>query len=75
MVFSVNAVESGANNFAAFKAQAIRLNGTSSSTSTTSTGVQATQTKSSGAVKMNDRGTRVLVGIVGVVSMAGMFLA
>ncbi|KAG1868797.1 hypothetical protein C8R48DRAFT_598476 [Suillus tomentosus] len=76
MVFSVNAVESGANNFAAFKAQAIRLNGTSSSSTSTSTstGVQATQTKSSGAVK-NDRGTRVLVGIVGVVSMAGMFLA
>lgn len=73
MVFSVNAVESGANNYAAFKAQAIRLNGTSSST--TSTGAQATQTKSGGVVKMNDRGTRILVGIVGVVSMAGMFLA
>ncbi|KAG1819666.1 uncharacterized protein BJ212DRAFT_1428132 [Suillus subaureus] len=72
MVFSVNAVESGANNYAAFKAQAIRLNGTSSST--TSTGAQATQTKSGGVVKMNqnDRGTSVLVGLVGVA--AGMFL-
>lgn len=71
MVFSVNAVESGANNYAAFKAQAIQLNGTSSST--TSTGAQATQTESGGVVKMNDRGTSVLVGLVGV--MAGMFLA
>jgi plastocyanin len=71
MVFSVNAVESGPNNYAAFKAQAIQLNGTSSST--TSTGAQATQTKSGGVVKMNDRGTSVLVGLMGVV--AGMFLA
>lgn len=37
MVFAVNAVESGANSYAAFKAQAIQLNGTSSSSSTTST--------------------------------------
>lgn len=73
MVFAVNAVESGANSYAAFKAQAIQLNGTSSSSSTTSTAAQATQTKSGGVVKMNDRGTRVLVGLVGVV--AGMFLA
>lgn len=70
MVFAVNAVESGANNYAAFKAQAIQLNGTSSST--TSTGAQATQTTSGGVVNMNDRGTSVLVGLVGVV--AGMFL-
>lgn len=73
MVFAVNAVESGANSYAAFKAQAIQLNGTSSSSSTTSTAAQATQTKSGGVVKMNDRGTSVLVGLVGVV--AGMFLA
>lgn len=73
MVFAVNAVESGANSYAAFKAQAIQLNGTSSASSTTSTGAQATQTKSGGVVKMNDRGTSVLVGLVSVV--AGMFLA
>ncbi|KAI0094082.1 hypothetical protein BDY19DRAFT_989588 [Irpex rosettiformis] len=33
MVFSVNAVESGPNNFAAFQAKAMQLNGTSSATS------------------------------------------
>ncbi|KAH7910634.1 hypothetical protein BJ138DRAFT_1064855 [Hygrophoropsis aurantiaca] len=33
MVFSVNAVESGPNNYAAFKANAMRLNGTSTSAS------------------------------------------
>lgn len=32
MVFSVNAVESGPNNFAAFQAKAIQLNGTGSVT-------------------------------------------
>lgn len=71
MVFSVNAVESGSNTYAAFKANAIQLNGTSSTT--TSTGAQATQTKSGGVVKMSDRGASVLVGLVGVA--AGMFLA
>ena len=32
MVFSVNAVEGGSNNFAAFQAKAKALNGTSAST-------------------------------------------
>jgi len=32
MVFSVNAIESGPNNFAAFKAKAMALNGTGSAT-------------------------------------------
>ncbi|KAG2075883.1 hypothetical protein BDR04DRAFT_1090647 [Suillus decipiens] len=72
MVFSVNAAESGANSYAAFKAQAIQLNGTSSST--TSTGAQATQTKSGGMAKMSDRGISVLLGLVSVL-VAGMFLA
>lgn len=72
MVFSVNAVESGANSYAAFKAQAIQLNGTSSSA--TSTAAQATQTKSGSMAKMNDRGTSVLFGLVSVL-VAGMFLA
>lgn len=71
MVFSVNAVESGSNNYAAFKAKAIQLNGTL--TTSTSTGAQATQTKSGGVVKMSDHGAGVLVGLVGVVT--GMFLA
>lgn len=78
MVFSVNAVESSANNFAAFKAKAIQLNGTTSSSATstgtstgTSTSAQATPTQSGGAMKMNDRG--VVVGLVGVV--VGVLLA
>lgn len=37
MVFSVNAVESGPNTFEAFKANAIRLNGTASNNTSTST--------------------------------------
>lgn len=75
-MFSVNAVESSANNFAAFKAKAIQINGTaSSSTSTstsTSTGAQPTQTRS-GAMKMSDRGAGVVVGLLGVV--VGVLLA
>jgi hypothetical protein len=70
MVFSVNAVESSANNFAAFKAKAIQLNGTASSSGTsssTSTGAQPTQTQSGGSMKMSDRGAGVAVGLVGVV--------
>jgi hypothetical protein len=37
MVFSVNAVESGPNNFETFKANAIRLNGTASNNTSTPT--------------------------------------
>ncbi|KAG1748923.1 uncharacterized protein EDB91DRAFT_1111425 [Suillus paluster] len=74
MVFSVNAVESGSNNYAAFKAKAMQLNGTaSSSTTSTSTGAQATQTKTGGAMKMSNRGAGAVVGLVGVV--VGMLLA
>lgn len=77
-MFSVNAVESSANNFAAFKAKAIQLNGTASSSGTssstsTSTGTQPTQTKSGGSMKMSDRGAGVAVGLVGVV--VGVLLA
>jgi len=73
MVFSVNAVESGSNNYAAFKAKAIQVNGTASSSSTsTSTGAQPTKTQSGGAMKMNDR-AGVVIGLVGVV--AGVLLA
>lgn len=57
MVFSINAVESGPNNFAAFLNLAKELNGTSSSSSGTSTGtttsVSSTSTKKSGAVSLS----------------------
>lgn len=71
MVFSVNAVESSANNFAAFQANAERLNGTSTtSTTTTST------TSSSGAAKRslsvgNNVGALVGIGMTIAVAMIG----
>lgn len=43
MVFSVNAVESGANNFNNFQTKAMQQNGSSNSTTTTSTGSAAMQ--------------------------------
>lgn len=75
-MFSVNAVASSANNFAAFQAKAIQLNGTASSSSSstsTSAAAQATQTKTGDAMKMSDRGAGVMVGLVGVV--VGVLLA
>jgi len=62
MVFSINSVESGANNFAAFKAKAQSANG-SASTTPTGTGGSATN----GAV----RGT-VQVGLAGAMMVLGM---
>ena len=38
MVFSVNSVETGPNNFAAFQARAMQLNGTGSGNSTSTNG-------------------------------------
>ena len=60
MVFSVNAVETGANNFDAFKAKAIQLNGTASATST-STSAKPTN----GAIGSRSAGAALaLVGAV-----------
>ncbi|KIJ63263.1 hypothetical protein HYDPIDRAFT_29525 [Hydnomerulius pinastri MD-312] len=71
MVFAVNAVASGPNNFAAFQALAMQLNGTGSSTSA---GSSPTQTGSNGgAAKIStSRGAGAAVSLAGVV--LGMIL-
>jgi len=60
MVFSVNAVESGPNNFNAFKAKAIQQNGTASGTSSS-----ATPSSTNGAI--GSLGAGAALGLVGVV--------
>ncbi|KAI0928003.1 hypothetical protein AcW1_005388 [Taiwanofungus camphoratus] len=50
MVFSVNAIESGPNNFAAFQAKAKQLNGTTSDTATTNGTRVTTVGRGAGAV-------------------------
>lgn len=52
MVFSINAVESGPNNFSAFQALAERINGTGTSTSSTSATASATASQSSSAIRV-----------------------
>lgn len=52
MVFSINAVETGPNNFAAFQTLAERINGTGSSTSGTSATPSATNSQSSSAIRV-----------------------
>jgi plastocyanin len=59
MVFSVNAVESGPNNFEAFKALAEQQNGTATATSAT-----ATSTSHSGASHVRAAGWAVAAGAV-----------
>lgn len=49
MVFSINAIESGPNNFEAFKALAIQQNGTVSNSSTTTN----TPSKSAGVARVS----------------------
>ncbi|EJD06125.1 uncharacterized protein FOMMEDRAFT_18308 [Fomitiporia mediterranea MF3/22] len=46
MVFSVNAIESGPNNFAAFKTRAMQINGTSSSSTASGAGSSPTSSAS-----------------------------
>ncbi|KAJ6500550.1 Cupredoxin [Mycena sanguinolenta] len=60
MVFSVNAVESGPNNFAAFQALAIKLNGTANSTTS------PTSDTTSGAL-LPVRSAAAMVALMGVV--------
>ncbi|KAL5533378.1 hypothetical protein ACEPAF_5154 [Sanghuangporus sanghuang] len=53
MVFSANAIESGPNNFAAFKQRAMQLNGTSASSSPTSTASGSSSSSSSAALSIH----------------------
>jgi plastocyanin len=68
MVFSVNAVESGPNNFEAFKAKAIQLNGTTASGSASPAGSTNT---TNGAI-LPVRSAAAMMALVGVV--VGMVL-
>ncbi|KAJ7168249.1 Cupredoxin [Mycena crocata] len=63
MVFSVNAVESGPNTFAAFKDKAMQLNGTGSSGATTNTNAP------SSASILSVRSAAVTMALVGVVGL------
>jgi len=65
MVFSVNAIESGPNNFEAFKAKAIQLNGTSAS-GTPSSAASATPT-SGARVSSISHVAGIVVAIIAVV--------
>ncbi|KAJ7491279.1 hypothetical protein FB451DRAFT_636830 [Mycena latifolia] len=63
MVFSVNAVETGPNNFAAFKANAIQLNGTSTSAAPPSGSTDTTNAASILPVR-SAAGMMALTGLV-----------
>lgn len=65
MVFSVNAVESGPNNFAAFEAAAKQQNGSTSST-TASSSSPTSKSSGAGMIKIN-RGAGIMVALAGVV--------
>jgi len=64
MVFSVNAVESGPNNFATFQANAIALNGTAA---TGSSGAASPSTAKNAASSLNVRGPCVAVALGAIV--------
>ena len=74
MVFSVNAIETGPNNFAAFKARAMQLNGTSATSSPTST-ASGSSSSDSGALSIHgftSAGASVSLGLVSL--LLGLFL-
>jgi hypothetical protein len=72
MVFAVNAVESGPNNFGAFQAKAMQLNGTATSTSTSSS-PSATSTAKSAALHTRFD-VRAGAGAVVLSAIVGSFL-
>ncbi|KAF8803244.1 hypothetical protein BYT27DRAFT_7195838 [Phlegmacium glaucopus] len=70
MVFSVNAVESGPNNFAAFKGLALASNASASASASstgTGTGAASPSGSASGAIS-----TSVSVGLTGILAIVGM---
>jgi plastocyanin len=75
MVFAVNAVESGANNFAAFQAKAIQLNGTATTTSSGSSATSTSSSKTSSALglRMGEH-DRLRVGAVVLGALAASLL-
>lgn len=73
MVFAANSVESGPNNFAAFQALAMKLNGTNTTSTATGTASTAssTSTAKSGAVRMES--ARSAGTALAVISLAFAF--
>ncbi|KAJ7118741.1 hypothetical protein C8R44DRAFT_878298 [Mycena epipterygia] len=67
MVFSANAVESGPNNFAAFQAKAIQLNGTSSSASSTPPSASGQTDASNGATILPVRSAGAMMALAALV--------
>lgn len=68
MVFSVNSVESGPNNFAAFQAAAKQQNGSTTATSSASSSSGTTKSNANGASMIQiNRGAGIAVALVGVV--------
>ncbi|KAJ7702267.1 Cupredoxin [Mycena rosella] len=68
MVFSVNAVETGPNNFAAFKAKAIQLNGTAASApAPASASGSGTTDTTSAASALPVRSAAAMMALVGLV--------
>jgi len=75
MVFAVNAVESGPNNFAAFQAKAMQLNGTGTATSSLPSASSSSGSQASGALGMRMRVHDGLqVGAVVLGAVVGSFL-
>ncbi|THV07952.1 hypothetical protein K435DRAFT_772288 [Dendrothele bispora CBS 962.96] len=62
MVFSVNAIESGANNFEAFKAKAVQQNGSTSDSTSGSTSTNSTDNAALSNSGINGAGIVVAVG-------------
>jgi hypothetical protein len=69
MVFSVNSVESGPNNFAAFEAAAKQQNGSTSSTASSAPSASSTSKSSASSASMIqiNRGAGIAVALAGVV--------
>ena len=66
MVFSVNAVESGPNNFAAFQGAAKQQNGSTASTSaSTPSSTGKSNASGAGMIQVN-RGAGITVALVGL---------
>jgi len=66
MVFSVNSVESGPNNFAAFQAAAKQQNGSTSSTTASSSSPTDKSSASGASMIQINRGAGITVALVGV---------
>ncbi|KAI0668502.1 hypothetical protein C8Q78DRAFT_979853 [Trametes maxima] len=74
MVFSVNAIESGPNNFNAFKAKAISSASSTSGSSSSSGAEPSSTTKPNGASRAHETGRGAGVLVAGFAALAGVLL-